>query len=90
MKHITNPVIYSFRGLGRISSILLLIGITGITFCSESSELAPAIIKDSKWNAGICVDMGNNPTLAIELAKVSRLEVYRIEKNAASAGKVRK
>ncbi len=54
------------------------------------AENAAAIVKDSGWKRGVCVDAGADPQLAIELARASELSIYRVEKNAAAVASTRK
>ncbi|MHC4914427.1 MAG: outer membrane protein assembly factor BamB family protein [Planctomycetota bacterium] len=56
----------------------------------EPGELAARMVEDSKWKRGICVDVGADARLCVELARASGLEIYRVEKDAASAARTRK
>lgn len=57
---------------------------------AEGQAVAQAIVKDSGWSRGICLDMGSDPALAVELAKASVLSVYRVEADAAAVARTRK
>jgi len=64
-----------------------------VSLPSEGAEFngrAAAIVKDSGWRRGICVDLGADPKLAVALARNSELSICRVEKNATAASRTRK
>lgn len=65
-------------------------GLAAPLAAGEADKAAAEIVKDSRWNRGICVDLGADPKLAVALAKSSELSIYRVERDAAAASRTRK
>jgi outer membrane protein assembly factor BamB len=73
------------------SAILgLALCVSSVAAGGKDDALAAAIVKESGWSRGICVDLSSDPALAVELAKSSDLSVYRIEADAAGVARTRK
>ncbi len=80
----------SFLSLAAIA-LAVAAGVPGErALAGESQALAQAIVKDSGWSRGFCLDLGSDPALAAELARASELSVHRLEADAAAAARARK
>ncbi|PCJ62315.1 MAG: hypothetical protein COA79_04425 [Planctomycetota bacterium] len=83
MLYPTNPLLKSFL------TLFLLIVINKNNVIAEDS-LGKKIVTDSQFTNGFCLDNGTDLNLCIELAKNSKLTIYRIEKNIKDADVTRK